>query len=204
MKILNRVCSLGGVASSSILRHIENNNDYRIREHEKRKHTIHPKYLVELGAKKVLFLIGNPYNSIISIFNRKLARRHEISMNFGKLWFQNKQEMTPILNKNTTLEEYLELGVDVFNMNEHLENWINYKKKDLDILIIKYENLEQHVDEAMKFFNCKRKFEVKNRNSNWESMPDAIKSDLQFVYSDIKRKIDSLPSIIKKINKTIL
>lgn len=205
MKIINRVCSLGGVGSSEILRHIENDNQEVIREHSKRKHTIHPKYLVDLGTKRALFLIGNPYNSIVSIFDRnhKIIKIHEISMNFGKLWFKNKEEMNPILNDNTTLDEYLNLGRDLFNMEEHLENWLNYERKDLDIIIVKYENLENHIEEVMKFLRCSKLFIVKKRNSNWELKPTKTKENLMKIYGNLKNKIDKLPSIVRKINKIL-
>lgn len=204
MKIINRVCSIGGVGSTEILKHIENDDFIRIKEHSKRKHTIHPKYLIRTGTKKVLFLIGNPYNSVISVFKRKYARSHEISMNYGKLWFKNEEEMNPVLSQDTKLEEYLDMNLDLFNINEHIENWINYETKSFDIIIVKYEFLEDHIDEIMKFLNCSKPFEIRKRNSNWKEEPEEIRKKLIKIYGDLKLKIDDFPSIIRKLNKKFI
>ena len=193
-----RVCSFGGVGSSNILMHIESGNRRRITLHQRRKHTIHPKYLVDKGTKKVLFMVGNPYNALLSVFRRNYQRQHEISMGYGKYWFNRESEMKVHINNDTTIDNYLKSGADRFNMYEHFYNWYNYEKNDIQILIIKYEYLYLHINYIMKFLDCNKPFTVKKRLSDWRKESDDVKNGFENMYGDLKSKIDSIPSIIKK------
>jgi len=202
IKIKNRVCSFGGVGSTAIIEHIEKNKN-QIKEHEKRKHTINPKILENYSTKRAIFIFGNPYNSIISIFSRKIQRIHEISMNFGKKWWNEPNEMKITLTPETKLESYLESDLDVFNMEEHLDNWASYSGR-IEIALIKYESLAKNINVVLEFLGCKEAMIVKERSSRWQDQNTTIQFGLKRLYGKLKQKVDDMPDIEFKTKKIMI
>lgn len=194
MAVTTRVVSFGGVGSSAILQHIENGDADRIEVHQKRKHCLAPHLIPEVrrGLEvKACFLFGNPYHSVISLFNRKLHRRHERSMS------REMRRYTRALRVETTIEEYLSAGVDRFFFEQHLDNWIGYDGRSVRILAAKYEDLADHIDEVMRFLDCERPFQILPRKTRFEDQSPAIQAGLEHMYGELKDRIDRLPSLIR-------
>jgi hypothetical protein len=197
----HRVVSIGGVGSSALLDYVENYNKFRISAHQDRKHTIHPSYLIRSNRRyRFLFLIGNPYNAVLSVFRRKCQWEHERCMSFGKHWVHNYRDYTRyIISSKTGLKKYLKQGVDAFNIMDHVRNWVEYEVVGLEkIMILKYEFIPAYTNEIASFFNKKKKFNFVDRHSNYESESDEIKAGLFKIYGEVKEYIDSLPAMILK------
>ena len=199
--IQKRVASIGGVASTALLAHLENHHRPSIKKHEQRKHTIDPSYLIHNDETpyKFLFTIGNPYDIILSLWRRNFQMIHEVSMSFGKYWFESPHEFTDWHIKPwSTLEDCLQ-GYDPYHMAEHINNWVNYKiNGNAQIWIVKYENLSRYIKEIMEFFECDRPFSVRPRSCDWTKEQNHIKDGLVDTYGDIKRMVDRLPPLMKK------
>lgn len=192
--VTNRVVSFGGVGSGSILAHIENGNTDRIRYHERRKHCLAPHLIPEVrrGVEvRACFIFGDPYHSVISIFNRTLQRRHERSMS------REMRGYSPILRADTSLEEYLGGGVDRFFFQKHLDNWIGYEGTAVRIIAVKYEDLATHIEEVLHFLDCERPFHVLPRKSRFQDQPAAVQAGLENMYGELKGRIDRMPSLIE-------
>lgn len=202
--IEKRVISIGGVASTALLAHLENHNRPAIKMHEQRKHTIDPSFLIHNDETpyRFLFTIGNPYNILLSLWRRNFQDIHEVSMSFGKNWFESPLEFTQrVITKGMSLTEYLENGIDAFHMMEHIDNWINYKiTGNAKILIVKYENYQRYLKDILEFFDCDRSFNFRPRSSDWTKEQTYVKELMEKVYGDVKRKIDRLPPLMKKGN----
>jgi hypothetical protein len=190
----NRIVSFGGVGSTSLVAHLEDGNADRNWYHQQGKHCFRPDLLPEVqrGLEvKACFIFGDPYHSVISVFRRGLQRRHERSMSRATPGY------TPVLRRNTTLQEYLEGGVDRFFLEDHLDNWIGYRGNQVRILAVKYEALGDHIEEVLSFLDCLRPFVVRSRTSSIEDQPEAIRRGLEAIYGPLKVRIDSLPSMTR-------
>ena len=189
-----RVVSFGGVGSSSLVAHIENGNKDQIWYHSRDKHCLEPDLLPEAqkGLEvKACFIYGDPFHSVLSVFRRGLQQRHEKSMS------RSIPDYAPVLRKETTVEEYLNAGVDRFFLHRHLENWVEDSETQVKVLAVKYEALGEHIQEIMDFLECGRPFEVQPRTSKYEDQPPEIQAGLEAMYGEMKARIETLPSLIR-------
>jgi len=210
--IPHRIVSMGGVGSSSLVRHLEEGDRDRIWYHSRDKHCIHPDLLPEArkaaqaGGEvesrqadgghppdtiRACFLFGDPYAAVVSVFRRGLHRRHEQAMARAKPGYQ------AVLQHDTTLQEYLTTGVDRFFLQEHLDNWLHYSGTNVQIMAVKYEALAEHIDDVLRFLRCDRPFQVRPRTSDPTEQPPEILKGLESVYGGLRRRIDGLPSLIR-------
>ena len=189
-----RIVSFGGVGSSSLLAHIERGDQDRIWYHSQDKHCLEPELLPEVrkGMEvKACFIYGDPFHSVLSVFRRGLHQRHEKSM------ARSIPDYQPVLTRATTIEEYLEAGVDRFFLARHLDNWVGYRGSSLKILAVKYESLGAHIREIMAFLECRRPFQVRARKSRYRTQPPEIQEGLERMYGELKRRVETLPSLVR-------
>ena len=177
------LCSMGGVGSTALARHIGSIADKTVKEHAYSPEVYNSESDVKLG-----YVFGNPYNSVLSVFRRGYQGMHAKAMNAGS--------DTPAAKlQDVSLEEYLSRGVDAFHLDRQLNNWMNPELTQHPIILIKYEELANHIDEVLKFFGCTKPFEVKTRNSAWESQPTEIVDGLKAIYGDFAARVDAMPAI---------
>jgi len=189
-----RVVSFGGVGSSSLVAHLENGKKDQIWYHSRDKHCLEPDLLPEVKQGldvRACFLYGDPFHSVLSVFRRGLQQRHEKSM------ARSIPDYTPVLGKDTTVQEYLSAGVDRFFLHRHLENWVENSGTQVKILAVKYEALGEHIQEIMEFLECDRPFEVRPRKSKYDAQPEEIQAGLEKMYGGLKARIDALPSLTR-------
>jgi hypothetical protein len=199
MDIANRICSIGGSGSSALLAHVENYDLARVSLHEKRKHTYSPDLLEKLGTKRAALLIRDPFFSVQSIFRRKIQHIHEVSMNYGIKWMKEPSEMSRRLTSETNLREYLSLGEDLFNIGSHLNGWLDYDGP-IEIIVLKYEYLNENIDLLLKFLKCGRPFRVRKNQAELDS---AALPGMKKVYGDLRERILSMPPLITKFRKNL-
>lgn len=197
-----RIVSIGGCASSGLIFYLSNNDDELVKHYNTFKHRINPDLLIKDKNKKYkfLFLIGNPYNAVLSVWRRNLQQYHEKAMTFGKYWFKDyRKEYKKVIQEKMTLEEYLSLNIDAFHFEEHIRNWVNYQVEDnTEIMILKYEFIPSHLKEIKNFLNKKDNFKFGLRSSNWKDENKKMQNGLINVYSKVKNLVDVLPPIMEK------
>ena len=192
--VTNRIVSFGGVGSSSLVAHLENGDKDRIWYHSRDKHCLHPDLLPEVGrglTVKACFIFGNPYHAVLSVFRRGLHRRHEKSMSRTVRGYRR------VIRNDTTVEAYLDAGVDRFFLADHLRNWTEYGGGRVRVLAVKYEALDDHIEQIMTFLNCDRPFEVRPRTSRFDNEPEAVQRGLEAMYGELKERIDALPPLMR-------
>jgi hypothetical protein len=192
--VTNRIVSFGGVASSSLVAHLENGDRDRIWYHSRDKHCLEPDLLPEAQEGlpvKACFLYGDPFHSVLSVFRRGLHVRHEKSMSRSLSGYR------PVLRKNTTVAEYLKAGSDRFFLHKHLDHWVGFTGSRVKILAVKYEALGQHIQEIMEFLECDRPFEVRPRTSKYDEQPSETRDGLEEMHGELKLRIDELPSLLR-------
>ena len=189
-----RFVSIGGVASSSLVAHLEDGDEDRIWCHSRFKHCLEPELLPEVrrGLEvKVCFVFGDPFRAVESVFRRGLQRRHERAMT------RSIRGYRPQLLKDTPLLKYLQDNVDRFFLAQHLQNWVEYSGTKVGIVAVKYEALGEHIQEVLEFLECDRPFHVRPRTPRPHDRPPEIQAGLEAMYGEVKEKIDSLPSLIR-------
>jgi len=145
--------------------------------------------------EKVVYLVGNPVNAVISFY-----RRHTINLKFIK-------EHTKNLNidefEANSLEDYVKQGKDLFQLEKHFEKYTS-NELPYPILFIKYEKLWDNLDSIFEYLGLKkyiRGFPNKlDRKSNYKRIDSRLKYGLVEIYSNLLSKIDEM-SDIKIINK---
>lgn len=177
------LCSMGGVGSTALARHIGSISDKTVREHAFSPRVYDNEKQIKLG-----YVFGNPYNSVLSVFRRGFQVMHNKAM--------NANSGSKIANlKDMSLEEYLERGIDEFNLNRQLTNWLNPELVKHPTILIKYETLGDNIEEILAFFDCPKPFSVKTRQSSWLDQPSDIVNGLENMYGDFYKRVLEMPDI---------
>ncbi|MBR9792364.1 MAG: hypothetical protein GYB58_11530 [Gammaproteobacteria bacterium] len=177
------LCSMGGVGSTALARHIGSIADKTVREHAYSPAVYNDETQIKLG-----YVFGNPYNSVLSVFRRGYQSMHAKAM--------NANSDTPAADlKNMSIEAYLERGVDEFRLERQLDNWLNPELTRHPIILIKYEELASSIDEVLAFFDCDKPFEVRTRKSSWRDQPAAIVAGLEKMYGGFNERVNAMPAI---------
>lgn len=177
------MCSMGGVGSTALARHILSVADKTVYEHAYTPAVYDQRQRMRLG-----YLFGDPYNAVLSVFRREFQHMHVKAM--------NAYSPTPAVSlKGVTIEEYLERGIDEFRIERQFDNWTNEANAKHPTVLIKYEDLSDNIDTVLAFFGVSRSFEVKRRSSSWQSQPEAIRKGLENMYGGLLAKVEAMPSI---------
>lgn len=203
MSIKNRVIpenidvlvgSFGGCGSSFFTKFLAQyktvNHNHTRNELKDLKHVDRPPLTLQQNLKAI-YIFGDPYNAIYSMFRRKLQRNNSIL-------FLSNYFINPI-DVDCTLEQYLEEGIDRLKLGNAFENWSN-SKVNYPIMLVKYEALWDHLPEIFDYLEIPRS-EIKNfpnqkeRNSNWQSLSQEAKHNLHQMYGELHYKIKDYDEI---------
>lgn len=199
------VSSMGGVGSTALMKYLE--NFVRINPTgfhvgtSRFKHARWPDPGWNING--AIFIYGDPRDATISLFNRVLVHSHLINMRIPKRKLMIKDEVQAGPNFNgssASIENYLELGEDIFLFEEMINNWID-QPTPFPKMLIKHEILYDYPDKILNFLNCdistfKNSFpKKKSRNSNWNDHPQSEK--LTNLFSSLLEKINNLPPVLE-------
>lgn len=178
------MCSMGGVGSTALARHLLSFADKSPLEHAWTPAVYDRQRNLRLG-----YMFGNPYNAVLSVFRRNYQDMHSRAMN------ANSPTAAARL-KGVSIEEYLERGVDEFHIERQFDNWTSSANAVHSTVLIRYEMLAENVEAVMQFFQCGRPFAVHSRNSQWTSQPEHIRCGLERMYGSVREKIETMPPIV--------
>lgn len=145
------------------------------------------------GALRLIYVFGDPINSVLSHFRRRLANK--------KSWCRhhcmNIQGDYKPFNARWDLMAYLKQGVDLFRLEEHFDNWtrIEAGSIDYDYMILKYETAHRYEDRIREFLNTEVPLNFKKRSSDWRNEAPEIKEKLIAMYGGMVEKCNSFPEI---------
>ena len=141
---------------------------------------------------KVVYLLCNPMNAIVSLFRRRYHHWHLERMEVPSQQF----------DRSLTLEEYLARGKDVYLMNEHFHNWSQCPRniRDYPIMLLKYEAMWDHLTDLFDFLEIPRSMighfpQRKKRHSDWQTQPESIQRQLYDIYGAFHETIEDFPEI---------
>lgn len=177
------LCSMGGVGSTALARHIGSIADKTVREHAYSPSVYDDEPQIKLG-----YVFGNPYNSVLSVFRRGYQSMHANAMN------ANSPTQAADL-KNMSIEAYLERGIDEFHLQRQLDNWLDPSLTKHPVILIKYEDLSDSIDDVLKFFDCNKPFSVRTRQSSWLEQPEHIVKGLENMYGSFFEQVNKMPPL---------
>lgn len=145
------------------------------------------------GKVKLIYVFGDPINSVLSHFRRRIANK--------KTWCKhhclNIQGDHKKFSAKWDLIDYLKNGEDLFKLEEHFDNWTNLDPAsiDYDYMILKYETAGKHEKQIMEFLNSDVPLNFQKRNSDWRNEPEEIKAKLVNMYGTLLDKCDAFKEI---------
>ena len=198
------VVSYGGVGTHMITPMISESDwlGHIIRD-RKNGHMKHPHHIRTVprsfkeygyqGKVKLIYIFGDPINSVLSHFRRRLSHK--------KSWCQhhclNVQGDFKKFKVRWGLKEFLKNGDDLFKLEEHFDNWTTVDPEyiDFEYMILKYETAFKYEQEIMKFLNTEIPLNFRSRNSDWRNEPEEIKEQLVNMYGTLLEKCDKFDEI---------
>ena len=204
--------SIGGCASSQLFKiinglGIESNYDHF---HEginfgRCKHTLYPPMYSEI--EKSIFVMGDPVQSVISIFRRDMAVTHIQNKGLPlhptrtdnvELHPESKEiyRVKPEFKKNYTLEEYVNGGLDWFMTYEHIYNWTQ-REVSYPVLCVKSDVQWNYAKEIFVDFlgqgSVPEQYQQKSRNSKIDLVPENMKEQFTSILQQATDLYNSLP-----------
>jgi hypothetical protein len=198
------VVSYGGVGTHMITPMI-NDSDwlFHIIRDRKKGHLKYPEHIRTVpssfkeygyqGKVKLIYIFGDPINSVLSHFRRRLSHK--------KSWCKhhclNVQGDFKKFKESWDLKDYLKNGVDLFRLEEHFDNWttVDPQSIDFDYMILKYETANKHEEQIKDFLNTDVPLNFKMRNSDWRNESEEIKARLVDMYGSLLEKCDQFDEI---------
>lgn len=184
-----RLVSSGGVGSCAVERWVAD----RLTMKGWSAHQRDPRIEPQGRPVRVLYIVGNPYNQLLSFHRRGFLKapythcRHVAGDVDG---LSARDEWT--------VEEYVRNGVDYFRLQSHFAGWWEYRARDYEIMFVRYETMP-HVLDAMRLFFCKTTpFRFEKRVSNVFGEPSAVMEGLVDMYGPFAAQVCKLPDVVVK------
>mmetsp|Transcript_5006 Transcript_5006/g.9419 ORF Transcript_5006/g.9419 Transcript_5006/m.9419 type:complete len:235 (-) Transcript_5006:162-866(-) len=186
-----QIASVGGVGTDLLLKFL---NDHHfstnlVTDFDNLKHPFRPaKFACGGGPRAVVYLFGNPLESVASHYRRGWAER-QASKTGGPTAFE---DFPP------TFEEYVEQGKDLFGYEGALTNWLK-DPVEYDILFVQYEFLFDHVEEFLQFVCMKtaRQADVQELMNHFPDRRDresqVTDRQKELMYRPLQHRVDKLP-----------
>jgi hypothetical protein len=139
------------------------------------KHIPNP-HLADINADKCVFILGDPIEALISLYNRKYIRPQ-----FRKLTGRDL---------NISIDEYSELGEDLIKYTKQLEHWLSFRDKD--VLFLTYPHFWEFEAEIKKYVGISTQqsfFNKKERESRKDTLDKNTLVNLENIYAPLYEKI---------------
>lgn len=168
---------------------------------------VHIRNPLAVSDDKVIFVLSNPIDSVISFFNRRFYKSSQHGFNptngpgtkdWAQRHCQNIQGDFIHLSSDWGIAEFVENGYDLFRLESFVENWLQHNL-DNKVLFVKYDALWDHqkaIFDYLEFDSGNYKFSPKLPRTSYRSDLDLhILKSLNNIYGQFSKKIDSLDDI---------
>lgn len=153
--------------------------------HAPDKHRRKPPKENPKNPKKIAYIYGDPRNSVLSYLARK-TKTH----NFPVLHGGNLGVKVPA---NLNIDN---IDKDYFKLEEHFDNWVNWKPTHSSLIIIRYEDIFTNLDKISNFFGKKITLKQKTRKSDYKNQTEEVQNRLNTIYKNLLKKINQLGPVV--------
>jgi hypothetical protein len=136
---------------------------------------------------RVIYLLGDPRDAVLSIFRRDYQIGHYRSLNGTEPDEDAKRRLA-------TLESFLSAGVDDFALSDHVQGWLDHPD-GYPVLFVRYEALADVWADVMAFVGLPAEhppLPAKARKSDRRSMTVPLREQLDALYGDLAARIELL------------
>lgn len=137
---------------------------------------------------RVVYLVGDPRDAVLSIFRRNFQFGH-----YGALHGQvpGPEPKTRL----ESLETFAAAGIDDFALSDHVDGWMHHPA-GYPVLFVRYDRLRDAWEEMNVFVGLAPDHPFlppRTRASDRRAVPSALKEQLDAMYGELARRLDSLP-----------
>ena len=139
---------------------------------------------------RVVYLVGDPRDAIVSLFRRDYQLGHFVALH----------DRDPDAAMQVTLrdlETFVAGGVDVFELADHVARWRAHPG-GYPVLFAHYDALDSHWPAIAEFVGLsadRPPLPFRSRTSDWREQPAAIRAGLDLMYRDLADEIEAMRPI---------
>jgi len=148
-------------------------------------HCRFPNQVYEMGYRKVIYLIADPIETIISYWNRGFMQNKNHLLNMSG----NFEDFDSFKNHPQNILSWSMFDKKPFMLHQHYLKWTTQNIKNFDVMFIKYETLSDNFENLSTFLNDKKMSEkictnFKFRGYRKENLSTNIRTNLERKYLD--------------------
>jgi len=146
---------------------------------------------IKNADQKNIYVFGDPIMATLSLFRRQYHHTQSRQNNA----FQNTF-LSHRISLASSLEEYINLGIDCLNLERHFENW--YAKYRLyEVFFIHYEHIHEKLSEICSYLNLPQQFiedfpAKRERKSNKNQLEKEQTQQLEQIYHPFSSKLQTI------------
>jgi hypothetical protein len=137
---------------------------------------------------RVVYLLGDPRDAVLSIFRRKFQFGH-----YGAL--HGREPDPDVAARLETIEAFAAAGVDDFALLDHVDGWMHHPE-GYPVLFVRYDRLRDAWEEMNVFVGLAPDHPYlppRTRSSDRRVIPSPLKEQLDAMYGELARRIEALP-----------
>jgi hypothetical protein len=154
------------------------------------KHQRFPPAAADVPAGfRVLYPYADPRNAMLSIFRRSYGIGHYRGLHL-------RSPDAAAAARLASVDAFLAGGVDDFELEDHVERWL--APHDYPVMFVRYERLPRVWPTVRDFVGLSATvpcLEMRERASEWKSLPRAQRRRLNEIYGKLAHRLDALPDV---------
>jgi hypothetical protein len=139
---------------------------------------------------RVVYLVGDPRDAIMSVFRRDYQVGHWSALN-------ERDPDDETQRRLASLDAFLDAGHDEFELADHFARWRAHDP-GYRVMFLRYDHLGEVWPEVADFVGlspAQPALPTKARHSDWRSLPPERRRQLDALYGELARTIDALPPV---------
>jgi len=150
---------------------------------------------------KVLYLISDPVESLLSVFRRGYHMWHAVRMASQARWPEGFLLEDHPTRPNWGIKEFLSVRSDCFGIHDHFRNWTtsHSAERGYPIMVLKYETMWEHLEEMGAFLGLRTsqvgRFPERRERTKRDKELEAARPMLEAIYGDLAGEIREFPGL---------
>lgn len=146
---------------------------------------------IKNSKQKIIYVFGDPVMATISLFRR---RYHYTQSRQNNLFHDTFLPYRIALD--SSLEEYIEVGVDRLSLERHFENWY-HKYRRYEVFFIHYEHIHECLSSISAYLELPKQFVEsfplkKERKSKKNQLEKEQLQQLEHIYQSCNAKLQAI------------
>jgi hypothetical protein len=199
------IVSYGGVGSKMLVKWLYPDREPSYQERAHHHWRFPPSGVGE--NQRFIYVFGDPRNTVISFFQRKLSRHGGHGFEWSEKHLQPYRQWTTLAVKNLEAEpvgltpewelaDMLGREVDAFQFEDHFRRWLSYAG-ELPVTFLRYESMWDRISLTSALFNGDPSAfpERSPRRADWQSESKEIGEGLTNLYGKFAAYLSELPDV---------